>query len=152
MVYQLIVCIFEDWIFHTTRCSLVGSDLLCTYTTPQRTRLVYVCKVATTIFTVCYCCPPRKQPFVMSTIVLSQGEVKSTGYPKCLKNIIHHKVTWQYIWCLRFSDITLLNIYLSFYGPSKYNSAMIGNTSKESQIQTVLPTCHYYILRAHIIE
>ena len=50
---------------------------------------------------------------------------------------------------LGYNDIALLNIQLSFCGPSQYHNGMLEKLCKEIQIQIEFPTSHYYILRVH---
>jgi hypothetical protein len=48
--------------------------------------------------------------------------------------------------------ITLLNMHVSFCGPSDYNSEMLEKLSNETRIQIELQTSHCYILRVHVAK
>ena len=48
--------------------------------------------------------------------------------------------------------ISVLNVQLLLSGLSKYNGWMLKMFRKKIEIQTKLPTSHYYILRTHIVE
>ena len=51
-----------------------------------------------------------------------------------------------------YFHITLLNTRRSFSGSLEYNSGMLENLCKETQIHTVLLASYCYIPRAHIVE